>query len=110
MTSNDLDTRLAQFLTPLTREVEDNGFSERVVRGLPRVKRTPRLVHLGMLSGLICSLLLTDAQVIFGKFLIFWKDLLDLKMPGTEVILITLILFLIVFVIVHVETDQETAY
>lgn len=110
MTSNDLDPLLAQFLSPYKSEIEDNGFSGRVAHQLPPVRRTPWLVRLSLLAGILCALYFLDVQVILSNFLLFWKNLTNLEIPTMEVFLAPLLLVFLVFIIIQVETDSETAY
>ena len=107
MMSKDPDLWLKEYFSLQKQEVEDAGFSRRVMIHLPPRRKSPWLLRCAFLAGLILFCSFVDCRLLFAGFMEFWNTVLRMEIPGMEVLLPPLLLLFLVVMIIRIEFSVE---
>jgi len=84
-----LDKELSAYLSSNRIKIEDNGFTENLMKRLPPARKYGFLIYAFIIIGLLVALFTPGYEILVSQLYSFMGSLISFKMPSVEAIIIT---------------------
>jgi polyferredoxin len=96
-----LDNKLKEFFKNKKTEIDDNGFSNKVLRKLPESHSYNYIINLSLFAGLLVFVFSGGYQATMNLFLSFLNSISYFYMPSVESAVASLTLCVVILVVIR---------
>jgi len=101
-----LDKELSAYLSSNRIEIEDNGFTESVMKRLPPAPKYGFLIYVFLFIGLLAALFTPGYEILVSQLYSFMSSLISFKIPSVEAIIITVAVILGALLLFNITYDE----
>jgi len=104
-----LDKELRAYLSSNRIKIEDNGFTENVMKRLPPARKYGFLIYIFIFIGLLTALFIPGYEIFVGQLYSFIGSAFSFKMPSVEAAITTMAVILGALLLFNITYDEGLA-